>query len=126
MTNKERYAAWKKDVVKTLSKTNTPWQEVETPEMTLLARRLIDIPPCSWLTMEGAINKIRHVMEQFVEPHKAKRERFPAKPRWMKATSYDYFKRVKAMEADTIKLDIEKADPRLVKWLSKQFKVEGI
>lgn len=55
-----------------------------------------------------------------------KRERFPAKPRWMKATSYDFFWRMKMMEADTMKLDIEKADPRLVKWLSKSFKVEGI
>lgn len=70
MTNKERYAAWKKDVVKTLSNADTQWQEVETPEMTLLARRLIDIPPCSWMTMDEAINKIRHVMEQFVETRK--------------------------------------------------------
>ena len=44
----------------------------------------------------------------------------------MKATSYDFFWRMKMMEADTMKLDIEKADPRLVKWLSKSFKVEGI
>ena len=55
-----------------------------------------------------------------------KREQFPAKPRWMKATSYDYFKRAKAMEADTVKLDIERADPRLVRFLSKSFKVEGV
>lgn len=74
MTNKERYAAWKKDVVKTLSKADTQWQKVGTPEITLLARRLIDIPPCSWMTMEEAINKARHVMEQFVEDRNKDRE----------------------------------------------------
>ena len=55
-----------------------------------------------------------------------KRGRFPAKPRWMNANSYDFFKRMKAMEADTVKLDMEKADPRLIRFLSKVFKVEGI
>lgn len=44
----------------------------------------------------------------------------------MNAIQYDYFRRMKAMESDTIKLDMENADPRLVKWLSKSFKVEGI
>lgn len=44
----------------------------------------------------------------------------------MKATSYDYFRRMKSMKADTMKLDIENADPRLVRFLSKVFKVEGI
>lgn len=55
-----------------------------------------------------------------------KRTRLPAKPRWMNAIQYDFYYRMKAMESDTIKLDIENADPRLVKWLSKSFKVEGI
>ena len=55
-----------------------------------------------------------------------KRERFPAKPRWMNAIQYDFYWRMKAMESDTIKLDIENADPRLVRFLAKVFKVEGI
>lgn len=55
-----------------------------------------------------------------------KRERFPAKPRWMKATSYDYFRRMKSMKADTVIMDKAKADPRLVRFLAKVFKVEGI
>lgn len=55
-----------------------------------------------------------------------KRERFPAKPRWMKATSYDYFRRMKSMKADTVIMDKANTDPRLVRFLAKVFKVEGI
>ena len=55
-----------------------------------------------------------------------KRERFPAKPRWMKATSYDYFRRMNSMKADTVIMDKANTDPRLVRFLAKVFKVEGI
>lgn len=55
-----------------------------------------------------------------------KRERFPSRPAWMKATSYDYFRRMKSMKADTVIMDKAKADPRLVRFLAKMFKVEGI
>lgn len=55
-----------------------------------------------------------------------KRERFPAKPQWMKATSYDYFRRMKSMEADTVVMDKANTDPRLVRFLAKVFKVEEI
>ena len=55
-----------------------------------------------------------------------KRERFPAKPRWMKATSYDYFRRMKSMKADTVIMDKANTDSRLVRFLAKVFKVEGI
>ena len=52
-----------------------------------------------------------------------KRERFPAKPRWMKATSYDYFRRMNSMKADRMVLDKANTDPRLIRFLSKVFKV---
>lgn len=55
-----------------------------------------------------------------------KRERFPAKPRWMKAIPYDYFRRMKAMEADTVIMDKANTDPRLVRFLAKSFKVEDM